>query len=136
VVTQGPYLEPTTHNPQSALLVPPPAPPGPARARASRGTRQPDDITVTADMVAWAQENHPDVDGRYETAKFVDYWRGKSGKDATKQDWPATWRNWIRKAGERSRPSNVIAIRRPSTTDQRVATALELAAKYAGEETS
>jgi uncharacterized protein YdaU (DUF1376 family) len=31
-----------------------------------------------------------------EGEKFKDYWIAKSGKDATKNDWPATWRNWIR----------------------------------------
>jgi hypothetical protein len=32
-----------------------------------------------------------------ETANFRDYWLSKSGKDATKLDWDATFRNWIRK---------------------------------------
>jgi hypothetical protein len=27
---------------------------------------------------------------------FRDYWVAKSGKDATKLDWLATWRNWVR----------------------------------------
>lgn len=27
---------------------------------------------------------------------FRDYWISKSGKDATKLDWLATWRNWLR----------------------------------------
>lgn len=71
---------------------------GVARKRASRATRIPDDFAVTPEMVAWVAQDAPDVDGRRETAKFVDYWRGKSGKDATKVDWPATWRNWIRRA--------------------------------------
>lgn len=35
-----------------------------------------------------------------EAAKFIDYWASKSGKDATKNDWEATWRNWVRKAME------------------------------------
>ena len=30
--------------------------------------------------------------------QFVDYWHAKAGKDATKRDWNATWRNWIRRA--------------------------------------
>ena len=32
--------------------------------------------------------------------KFKDYWIAKSGKDATKADWLATWRNWIRREVE------------------------------------
>ena len=35
-----------------------------------------------------------------EAAKFRDYWIAKSGKDATKLDWSATWRNWIRRVVE------------------------------------
>ncbi|WP_143348254.1 hypothetical protein [Ensifer adhaerens] len=33
--------------------------------------------------------------------KFRDYWRAKSGRDASKLDWAATWRNWMRNAGGR-----------------------------------
>lgn len=32
-----------------------------------------------------------------EAAKFRDFWLAKSGRDGTKQDWSATWRNWVRK---------------------------------------
>ena len=38
---------------------------------------------------------------RIELEKFRDYWIGKSGKDATKLDWDATWRNWIRNSHEK-----------------------------------
>lgn len=39
---------------------------------------------------------------RGELAKFVDYWAAKAGAQATKLDWDATWRNWIRNAAERA----------------------------------
>lgn len=39
---------------------------------------------------------------RLEAAKFADYWRAKTGRDATKADWLATWRNWCRTALERA----------------------------------
>src|SRR5690606_5110201 len=29
---------------------------------------------------------------------FRDYWHGVAGAAARKADWPATWRNWIRRA--------------------------------------
>lgn len=32
--------------------------------------------------------------------KFKDYWIAKSGKDATKANWLATWRNWVRREVE------------------------------------
>lgn len=115
--------QPPTRNPHSTTPVPPP-PAATREGARKRATRLPDDFTVTAEMVTWARENAPGIDGRYETAKFVDYWRSKSGKDATKTDWVATWRNWIRKASERAGPTPTG--RPASTTDQRVADALAL----------
>lgn len=71
-------------------------------------------------MVAWARENTPDVDGRAQTEVFVDYWRAKAGAGGTKLDWPATWRNWMRRAQEAAaRPRNGYA-RRP-TADEKIA---------------
>ncbi len=47
----------------------------------------------------WATENGMTADdARREADRFKDYWCAKSGKDATKTDWLATWRNWVRKA--------------------------------------
>lgn len=77
------------------------APAGAAPPR-TRGTRIPDDFTVTPAMVAWAREHTPHVDGRLETEKFIDYWQAKAGRDATKIDWVKTWRNWMRNAEERA----------------------------------
>lgn len=37
-----------------------------------------------------------------EVAKFRDYWIAQPGQKGVKLDWPATWRNWVR----RSLPSN------------------------------
>ena len=37
-------------------------------------------------------------EAQYEFECFRDYWNAKSGKDAAKSDWQATWRNWIRKS--------------------------------------
>jgi hypothetical protein len=31
---------------------------------------------------------------------FRDYWLAKSGRDAVKSDWHATWRNWVRRENE------------------------------------
>lgn len=73
----------------------------PPRPRTKRGTRIPENFTVTKPMVAWAEANTPDVDGRTETERFVDYWTAKAGASATKVDWVATWRNWLRTAQDR-----------------------------------
>jgi hypothetical protein len=63
-------------------------------------------------MVAWARANAPGIDGQRETLKFINYWQAKSGKDATKVDWPATWRNWMLNATERAPQA------KPSTGDK------------------
>jgi hypothetical protein len=92
-----------------------PNPDSPLRAAASgggaregarkRGTRLPDDFAITDELKAWFAENCRGVDGPRETEKFRNYWRAKTGKDATKIDWPATWRNWMLTAAERAGPS-------------------------------
>jgi hypothetical protein len=69
-----------------------------------RGTRIPDSFIASPEMVSWARERTPHVDGKRETEKFINYWSAKSGKDAVKVDWEATWRNWMLNAAERASP--------------------------------
>lgn len=64
---------------------------------AKRGTRLPEDFAVTDDMTAWAKKSAPAVDLAFETDQFVDYWSSKP-TNATKLNWDATWRSWMRKA--------------------------------------
>ena len=69
-------------------------------------------LTITPEMVAWAREHTPGIDHRAVTEAFVDYWRGVPGTKGVKLDWPATWRNWLRRerddhrqpAADRPRP--------------------------------
>lgn len=68
-----------------------------------RASRIPDDFAVTPDMVAWARQKTPRVDGARETEKFTRYWRAKS-TNATKLDWVATWENWMLNAADRLGP--------------------------------
>lgn len=45
----------------------------------------------------WAIDKYPHLTAdviRDEGVKFGNHWRAKSGKDATKLDWYATWQNW------------------------------------------
>jgi hypothetical protein len=90
-------------------------------------------------MVAWARKKCPDVDGRDQTERFVDYWSDKTGKDATKVDWIGTWRNWMRreqdkindrKAKARTPPGSPGGGTPRSTTDERVAQVQALKAEY------
>lgn len=65
------------------------------KVAAQRGTRIPEPFTITPEMVAWARERAPLVDGPRSTEMFVNYWTATTGRNATKLDWPATWRNWM-----------------------------------------
>lgn len=67
---------------------------------------------------------------RLEADKFADHWRSKSGKDARKADWPATWRNWCRSdIAQRAHPI-ARATKTSAMTDEQRAT---LAASNADE---
>lgn len=121
VVTTSSTTEASTHNTQHTTPVPSAQADPPASGR-RRGTRIPDDFAVTPEMVAWARERVPDVNGRHETEKFINHWRAKSGKDATKVDWVLTWKNWMLRASEQyaGKP-------RRATSDRRVLQAVEVA---------
>jgi uncharacterized protein YdaU (DUF1376 family) len=70
----------------------------PGKGRAVRldpaWTPGPDDITAAK------AEGLTDSDIRREAPKFRDYWIAKPGAGGLKLDWPATWRNWCRRAAE------------------------------------
>lgn len=51
----------------------------------------PDSFSCEAELMAVS-----DSKARFEYDKFKDYWTAKSGQQATKLDWLATWRNWLR----------------------------------------
>lgn len=62
-----------------------------------RGTRLPEDFTVTPEMAAWAAGRCPHADIALATEMFINYWVSASGKNATKHDWTRAWRNWLLK---------------------------------------
>ncbi|TNW25629.1 DUF1376 domain-containing protein [Xylella fastidiosa subsp. pauca] len=66
--------------------------------RSPHGSRLPDDWAPSEVDVLYATQQG--VDGRYEAEKFRDYWHSVAGAKGRKQDWEATWRNWIRRAAE------------------------------------
>lgn len=116
--TQGDQLRPGERGEQSVLPVgdsPSPDPrssdPDPrtttssssareTRGTTSRGTRLPENFGISSKLRAWAIEEVPGFDVDREHMRFRDYWRAKPGKDGTKVDWDATWRNWMRKAAD------------------------------------
>lgn len=79
------------------------APSKPPKPKPTKGTRLPADFELTDDMIAWARENTP-LCNRTDHDAFVDFWRAKTGANATKHDWLGTWRNWMRREqGQRER---------------------------------
>lgn len=108
VVTKGEYV------PQPTTPLPQPATRSPVAQRATRLTR-----TWTPDPLV-TESTFTTEQALRELDAFLDYWCAKSGKDATKLDWQATWRNWLRRARQ---PPNG----RASTTDSSVAQTLALA---------
>lgn len=81
-----------------------------------RGTRIPPDFAVTKEMVEWARDRVPNVDGRLQTEKFINHWRAESGQKAVKLDWVLTWKNWMLSSAER--PARGSPNRQQETDDQ------------------
>ena len=70
------------------------------RADARRAHRLPPDFALPAEWIDDARQIKPDWPASKPAEVFEafrDYWSSKSGKDATKTDWRATWRNWCRR---------------------------------------
>lgn len=91
-------------------LGPPPQTPPPIIPQSSspspekkRATRLPADWVLPSAWGRWAiDEGFSEATIRLEAEKFRDYWIGKSGQAATKVDWEATWRNWMRNCPKQS----------------------------------
>ena len=66
--------------------------------RKERATRLPEDWQLPETWRAWARANGNGLDLDHEAAQFRDHWVAKSGANATKVSWEATWRSWIRNA--------------------------------------
>ena len=63
---------------------------------AARGSRLTTDWAPDVVVNEKLSEQFPDYDLAAILETFRDYWVAKSGRDATKLDWNATWRNWVR----------------------------------------
>jgi uncharacterized protein YdaU (DUF1376 family) len=88
------------------------------------GCRLPENFSPDMDF-AIAEGLQPQ-DAIVEVAKFRDYWKSKAGQAGRKTDWPATWRNWVRKAIEDRSKFRASSRQRPMTP-------LEKATRYAME---
>lgn len=78
----------------------------PASPRAQpKGSRLEPDWKPSAELAEWAASERPDLDIPATVDSFVDFWKAKSGKDAAKLDWDATFRNWVRSQRQQFKPA-------------------------------
>lgn len=85
-----PYTETDTEAETSSL---------PRIPRGGKGTRIPDPFTVDEAMKDWAVERNMQPQWVLrQTERFVNYWTAIPGAKGVKNDWRATWRNWLLKA--------------------------------------
>ena len=68
---------------------------GNPRAKSTRGTRIPEDFSITEPMVDWANKNVPGMDLAIPTKKFVNHFQAQSGARGVMIDWVAAWRKWM-----------------------------------------
>lgn len=101
---------------------------------ASRGSRLPEDWILPRSWGEYALGLGLDENEiRYQAETFRNYWIAKSGKDATKTAWEATWRNWVLKVAKEKGKSHVAANRQNHHHDgRRPDPALEQIARLAG----
>lgn len=75
-----------------------------SKATASPGAaRLPPSWTLPGKWLDWTQTEKPGWTAdqiRSVAEKFHDHWIAKPGKDGTKVDWEATWRNWVRREND------------------------------------
>lgn len=66
-------------------------------AGSDRGHRLPADWSPSAADLAYCQQQRPDLDPRAVAESFRDHWHAESGQRASKRDWAAAWRTWVRR---------------------------------------
>lgn len=72
-----------------------------APAKTVKGSRLQKDWVLPSPWGLWAMEKGLTREQvLHQAQKFRNYWVAKSGKDAAKVDWEATWHNWILKTVE------------------------------------
>lgn len=105
-VEQNNNQEIINNNQEIISLLPASQEPAAPKKQKKIASRLPDDWKPEKQHWDAAVEINPDFTREWfvlTAHKFKDYWIAKSGKDATKADWLATWRNWVRNDLEYSR---------------------------------
>jgi len=64
--------------------------------KTQRASRLPQDWQPNDRMLAFCENERPDLNPTDVAATFRDYWHSQAGQKGVKADWEATWRNWVR----------------------------------------
>ena len=75
--------------------------PPPKKSSRKKGSRIPEDWAPDDKARTYAREHgldNPTIE--IEAEKFKNHWLAKTGANATKLDWPATWRTWVLNSGK------------------------------------
>lgn len=100
-------------------------PKGVPKKKAIRGTRLSKDWHASQAEFQYAAEHGLSESViRIEEEKFRNYWLAKTGANATKLDWSATWRNWVLNA-QRRMPRGSPANGNPDPNDHSLAAATQ-----------
>jgi uncharacterized protein YdaU (DUF1376 family) len=94
--------EKTTNRAQSVHEAPPNQEPRtinqePRTTKTQRGTRLPTSFELPDEWIGFCRQERADLDPQTVFAEFLDYWIAQPGQKGVKTDWPATWRNWVRR---------------------------------------
>jgi hypothetical protein len=76
------------------------------KEKTQRATRLPNDWQPTDRMLAFCENERPDLNALEVADTFRDYWVSQPGQKAVKADWEATWRNWVR--NQRKAPQRIM----------------------------
>jgi uncharacterized protein YdaU (DUF1376 family) len=69
----------------------------PRTTKTQRGTRLPTGFKLPDEWIGFCRQERADLDPQTVFAEFLDYWIAQPGQKGVKTDWPATWRNWVRR---------------------------------------
>lgn len=84
----------------------------------TKGSRLSADWVLPKEWEDWARQERPDLDLRSVGEQFKDYWSAKAGSGATKLDWQATWRNWVRNQKQSYKPVDIARVTVPSSSQR------------------
>ena len=84
----------------------------------TRGSRLSVDWVLPTEWADWAKQERPDLDLKSVSEQFRDYWSAKAGSGATKLDWQATWRNWVRNQKQVFKQADIIRTTVPSSSQR------------------